>query len=233
MAYSLCWGGDSASLPPPPSLDAAVALAEALKNFRGQGCLLLEHQYTISSLARYGLGALKGNDRLQASALKCASSLMASDGGGGLELCVARATRVVTDHPNADPWSRERRPAVRPSDEAVFAEDGSAPSERTLARLAGLRLYRDVINKYGWKRGYRDYQWVDRLARDGGIFRGDRGEWEFISGMDAWFKSAQGGNVRFTGNEGHGETTEYFCYVLVIRRRDGEKAEEDDSDDEE
>ena len=233
MAYSLCWGGDTASLPTLPSLDTALALAEALKNLRGQGCLLLEHQYTMSSLARYGLGALKGKDRLQASALKCASSLMVQDGGGGLELCIARAARVVTDHPDSHPWSRRRRPAVQPSVDTVFAEDGSTPSERTLDRLTRLRLYRDVINKYGWKNGYRNYQWVDRLARDDSIYCGDRNEWEFISGMDAWFKSAQGGKVKFTGNEGHGETTEYFCYVLAIHRRDchGEEIEQEDSED--
>lgn len=60
--YSLCWASDGAS-PAPPSMDVVLDLANAFKSFRGQGGLLLEHQYTMSSLARYGLRALKGNDR--------------------------------------------------------------------------------------------------------------------------------------------------------------------------
>ena len=222
MVYSLCWGGDCASLPKPPSLDTAAALAEALKNFHGQGCLLLEHQYTISSLAQYGLYALKGNDRLQAGALECASSLIAQDGQGGLELYIARATRTVVDHPDAEPWSKDARPEVQLSDGAVFAADGSTPSSQVLRRLSRIQLYRDVINKYGWKSGYENYFWCKRLARDDSIYCGDEDDWKFISRMDAWFKSATGDSVYFTGNEGNGEKTEYSCYMLVISRSEVE-----------
>ncbi len=108
-AYSLCWASDEAP-PAPPSTGVPLDLADAFKRFRGQGGLLLEHQYTMSSLARHGLRALKGNDRAIAAALRAASALM---GGDGLELTVARATRVVMDDPDSNPWSEERYPRLQ------------------------------------------------------------------------------------------------------------------------
>jgi hypothetical protein len=110
-AYSLCWASDEAP-PAPPSADIPLGLANAFKSFRGQGGLLLEHQYTMSSLARHGLRALKGHDRAIAAALLTASALMGED---GLELTVARATRVVEDHPDSNPWSEERYPQLQVS----------------------------------------------------------------------------------------------------------------------
>ena len=95
-----------------PSADALLGLADAFERFRGQGGLLLEHQYTMSSLARHGLRALKGHDRAIAAALLTASALMGED---GLELTVARATRVVEDHPDSNPWSEERYPQLQVS----------------------------------------------------------------------------------------------------------------------
>jgi hypothetical protein len=44
-----------------PSINVALQLANTFKCFHGQGELLLEHQYTMLSLARYGLRAIKGN----------------------------------------------------------------------------------------------------------------------------------------------------------------------------
>ena len=109
-AYSLCWASDA---PPPatPRVDAALALADAFSCFRGQGGLLLEHQYTLSSLARYGLRALKGHDRAIAGALQTASALMAQRGQGGLELTVARAARVTLD--DTELWAKDRRPKLQ------------------------------------------------------------------------------------------------------------------------
>jgi hypothetical protein len=107
LTYSLCWADKKGSpTPAPPPMDSAVALAEALKSFHGPGCLLLEHQYTASCLAKYGLMALKGRDRVWAAALECASWLLERDGAGGLELCIAKATREVVDLPLSAPQSR-------------------------------------------------------------------------------------------------------------------------------
>ena len=43
--------------------------------------------------------------------------------------------------------------------------------------------------------------------------------WTRPTSSRAWFRDERGGKVRFTGNEGSGEETEYACYVLVVGRR--------------
>jgi hypothetical protein len=107
--YSLRWACNSAP-PAPPNMNVALDLAAAFEHFHGQGGLLLEHQYTMSSLARYGLRALKGNDRAIAGALQAAGALL---GEGNLELSIARATRVVMDHPDSNPWEEKRYPQLQ------------------------------------------------------------------------------------------------------------------------
>ncbi len=98
------------------------------------------------------------------------------------------------------------------SEETVFAADGSPPPPAVRARLESFRFYRDVINKFGRKWSRRG----DPSGLDDTVFRGDAEADEFIDSMDSWFRDASGGSVRFTGNEGNGEETEYSCYVLVV-----------------
>jgi hypothetical protein len=107
--YSLRWAGDGTP-PAPPDIKVALDLATAFKRFHGQGGLLLEHQYTESSLGRYGLRALKGHDRAIAGALEAAGALM---GRNSLELTIARATRVVIDHPDEAPYGELHYPELQ------------------------------------------------------------------------------------------------------------------------
>jgi hypothetical protein len=101
------------------------------------------------------------------------------------------------------------------SEDTVFAADGAPPPPAVRARLGSFCFYRDVINKLGRRQTRRD-----RPAElDDTVFRGDVDDSRFINSMDSWFRDALGGEVRFTGNEGSGEETEYACYVLVVGRR--------------
>jgi hypothetical protein len=102
--------------------------------------------------------------------------------------------------------------APQVSEGAIFAADGSPPTPSALARLGTFRFYRDVINKFGRKRNRSG----DPIGLDDTVFDGDADAEEFIQSMDSWFGDASGGSVRFTGNEGDGEETEYSCYVLVV-----------------
>ena len=101
------------------------------------------------------------------------------------------------------------------SEETVFAADGSPPPPAVRERLESFRFYRDVINKLG----RRQTRWDRPAELDDTVFRGDVDDSRFINSMDSWFRDALGGVVRFTGNEGSGEETEYACYVLVVGRR--------------
>ena len=108
------------------------------------------------------------------------------------------------------------------SEETVFAADGSPPPPAVRERLESFRFYRDVINKFGRKWSRRG----DPSGLDDTVFRGDAEADEFIDSMDSWFRDASGGSVRFTGNEGNGEETEYSCYVLVVGKAEAAGAEE-------
>ena len=92
------------------------------------------------------------------------------------------------------------------------------------ARLGSLRIFRDVINKFGPRSARRPGE------LDGALFRGDTGSNDFILGMDGWFLDAMGRAVQYTGNAGNGVETEYGCYVLAVCRR-GAGAEEPEAGD--
>ncbi len=101
----------------------------------------------------------------------------------------------------------------------AFAADGSPPSTAVRARLDSFRFYHDVINKFGRKFECRWGRSDVQLGLDDTVYCGDPDEYDFIQSMDSWFRDNSGGSVVFTGNEGNGEETEYYCYVLVVRRR--------------
>jgi hypothetical protein len=136
------------------------------------------------------------------------------------------ATFKVTDHPDEDPWDKDLRPRLRLDEDLVFAADGSFPGHRAISSLAGLEIYRDVINKFGWKEVGPRMKRSKTVNDD--IYHGDEHESDFVCEMDAWFKDAMGGGVSFTGNEGNGETTEYSCYVLTVCSSYREESTRDD-----
>jgi hypothetical protein len=182
------------------------SLADCLGALDRCGAYLLDHQYTQASLSRLGLRALKGRDRAVADSVVLASAAMGKGGaGGGLEVRVAKARRVIADQ-NCCVRVVDKRLGLDLEEGTVFAEDGSEAllSERELAMMRGVRFYEDVVN--------------GRLADGEAECDDEDGEagWEMYSCNDEWWRDSEGRKVYYAGNEGGGEEATYFCYALVM-----------------
>ena len=135
-----------------------------------------------------------------ADSVVLASAAMGQGGaGGGLEVRVAKARRVIIGH-DEENEAEDEGLGLDLEEGTVFAEDGSEAllSERELAMMRGVRFYEDVVN--------------GRLGEDGETKK----DWEEYRRNDKWWHDSQGREVYYAGNEGAWPETTYFCYALVM-----------------
>ena len=201
--YSLCWKGDG-----PPRLQTlqqvSDALVEHLSAFDGCRGFMLDHQYSMSTLARYGVKALKGTDREKCDALLAASGAMESQASRDkLIIHIVKATRH--DHDDGEKHHRSD-PAIKNFQEDVFCQDGSEPSEASINVLKSFRMYDDVVNP------------------DLTVFEDKEGEFDEAEPNDKWWADSFGKDpselqrVEFMGNEAADIENLYSSFAVTFWR---------------
>ena len=149
---SLCWRGEAGALPKPPSLDAPRQLATALLLVNSTLAVLLQHEYCDGSLARLGLGALKGRDRQLAAVLTTVSSLLtAEDPDEALLLYIARAIRErdsdEMQQARGSRWQHARLPTALDYYSDVYDASGRILSRREAqVALEPLNCCSNILN---------------------------------------------------------------------------------------
>jgi hypothetical protein len=192
--FSLRWKGDG---PPPrtPVVEAETELAKQLLLLPAGSTIgyMLDYHYTTASLARYGIRALKGDDRAIADGLCTAGALMdPGRAGGGLEVHIAKGRRYVYDNGEGNDLGTGPRLASDRDD--TFRLDGSPAGRAAVARLPRLRFYDDVVNRLVWADG--DYDNIN----------------------DRWWGDGEGTRLAFAGNEGGDGEQTYYAFLLTAWR---------------